>query len=882
MTSGMSERRRHFLLEGVTHTEAFRPGGRGSRKEIRGLERVPHGASLRSQLQDVRSHSQSASISQLRAGASEGFGTQVEFEGFPGVELAFQQLSNKTSGIELLNVRVEGTSDEDRVTRATVFVPDGKLDHFERLIRDYLDGKQDSLGRPRDNQRIVDAISSIRAATLRALWTDTEEFPENAEGALWWEVWLPLRSGRQHVLLAFRNRVDAIGEGVPASVQASVPATEPASASEDPEGTSVLAVQTMSSGEDADHRMRVSPGELHFPERSVVLIRATVSQMEQSLMVLNSIAELRRPRETAEFFVDLGVNEQAEWLDELLLRSQYPSEDAEVPYVCILDTGVNRGHKLIEPALAHRDQHTVQPGWGTADVDGHGTGMAGLALAGDMTDLVLGTGLVCYSHRLESVKLLPQRGSNHGDPQHHGYLTEQAVYAPEIYAPDRLRVFGMAVTSKGNGDRGRPSAWSAAIDSLAADVPENGERPRLMVLSAGNIEDNESWRNYPYSNETDSIHDPAQAWNALTVGAYTELTDISEDLGGGHSAIAPKGDLSPFSTTSLVWDPRWPMKPDVVLEGGNVAMSPNGPIEVESLSLLTSYYQPNLRLFAHFNATSAATALASRLAAQVMAEYPSVWPETVRALIVHSAEWTDGMKESCLPNSGRVTKAHYGRLIRKCGFGVPDLDRALWSLSNSLTMVIQDRLHPFRREGSKNPTFRDMNLHTLPWPVSVLESLGDVPVEMRVTLSYFIEPNPSARGTDQPYRYESHGLRFDVKRPYETVEDFRSRINLAAREEEGDRRQRSDGDPAWLIGKQQRHRGSLHGDIWRGTAAELASLGYVAVYPTSGWWRTRPALERYDKWTRYALVVSISAPETNVDLYAEVASQISAPVEIET
>ena len=95
MTSGMSERRRHFLLEGVTHTEAFRPGGRGSRKEIRGLERVPHGASLRSQLQDVRSHSQSASISQLRAGASEGFGTQVEFEGFPGVELAFQQLSQQ-------------------------------------------------------------------------------------------------------------------------------------------------------------------------------------------------------------------------------------------------------------------------------------------------------------------------------------------------------------------------------------------------------------------------------------------------------------------------------------------------------------------------------------------------------------------------------------------------------------------------------------------------------------------------------------------------------------------------------------------------------------------------------------------------------------------
>ena len=882
MTSGMSERRWHFLLEGVTRTEAFRPGGRGSRKKIRELDRVPHGASLRSQLRDVRSHSESASIAQLHAGASEDFGTQVEFESFPGVELAFQKLSRNSSGIELLNVRVEGTSDEGHLTRATVFVPDGKLDHFERLVREYLERKEDILGRPRDNQRIIDAIRSIRAASLRALWTDTEEFPDNEEGPLWWEVWLPVRSDRQRVLSAFRNRVDAIGEGLPALGQGVALVPEPPPASEDSGGSMLAAVVPMSSGEDGDRRMRVSLGDLHFPERSVVLVRATVSQMEQSLMVLNSIAELRRPRETAEFFVDLRVNEQAEWLDDLVLRSQYPSEDAEVPYVCILDTGVNRGHKLIEPALASGDQHTVQPGWGTADVDGHGTGMAGLALAGDMTNLVLGSGPVCYSHRLESVKLLPRRGSNHGDPQHHGYLTEQAVYTPEISAPDRLRVFGMAVTSKDSSDRGRPSAWSAAIDSLAADVPENGERPRLIVLSAGNIEDNESWRDYPYSNETDGIHDPAQAWNALTVGAYTELTDISEDVFGGHSAIAPKGDLSPFSTTSLVWDPRWPMKPDVVLEGGNAAMSPNGPIEMESLSLLTSYYQPNLRLFTHFNATSAATALASRLAAQVMAEYPSIWPETVRALIVHSAEWTDGMRESCLPKSGRVTKAHYGRLIRKCGFGVPDLDRALWSLSNSLTMLIQDRLRPFQREGSKNPTFQDMNLHSLPWPVSVLESLGEVPVEMRVTLSYFIEPNPSARGTDQPYRYESHGLRFDVRRPHETVDDFHARINLAAREEEGGRQQRSDGELAWLIGKQQRHRGSLHGDIWLGTAAELASLGYVAVYPTSGWWRTRPALERYDKSARYALVVSIAAPETDIDLYAEVASQISAQVEIET
>ena len=149
---------------------------------------------------------------------------------------------------------------------------------------------------------------------------------------------------------------------------------------------------------------------------------------------------------------------------------------------------------------------------------------------------------------------------------------------------------------------------------------------------------------------------------------------------------------------------------------------------------------------------------------------------------------------------------------------------------------------------------------------------------MRVTLSYFIEPNPSQRGFRSRYRYESHGLRFDVKRPLETTDAFRRRINLAARDEE-EGTHRGDTDPSWLIGRQQRHRGSLHGDIWRGSAAELASRGSVAVYPALGWWKTRPALERYDREARYALVIGIRAPETNVDLYTEVANRIDVSIE---
>jgi hypothetical protein len=129
------------------------------------------------------------------------------------------------------------------------------------------------------------------------------------------------------------------------------------------------------------------------------------------------------------------------------------------------------------------------------------------------------------------------------------------------------------------------------------------------------------------------------------------------------------------------------------------------------------------------------------------------------------------------------------------------------------------------------------------------------------------------------YRYESHGLRFDVKRPLESEVDFRARINAAARDDE-DRANRNDNDPNWMIGKKNRHKGSRHSDIWKGSAAELASRGAIAVYPALGWWKTRPALERYDQRIRYSLVVSINAPDIDVDLYTPIANQIGVPVVI--
>lgn len=164
--------------------------------------------------------------------------------------------------------------------------------------------------------------------------------------------------------------------------------------------------------------------------------------------------------------------------------------------------------------------------------------------------------------------------------------------------------------------------------------------------------------------------------------------------------------------------------------------------------------------------------------------------------------------------------------------------------------------------------------------MEVLQELGETPVKMKITLSYFIEPNPGERGWSRKYSYASHGLRFDVKTPTETLDQFRSRINKLARDEDIGSTSTSDAE-SWFFGPNLRKRGSLHSDIWLGTAADLAKRGYIAVYPVIGWWRERLRFERWNKTARYSLIVSIKTPETEVDLYTPVVNMIKTEIQIE-
>lgn len=160
-----------------------------------------------------------------------------------------------------------------------------------------------------------------------------------------------------------------------------------------------------------------------------------------------------------------------------------------------------------------------------------------------------------------------------------------------------------------------------------------------------------------------------------------------------------------------------------------------------------------------------------------------------------------------------------------------------------------------------------------------MEELGETRVDLRVTLSYFIEPTASRRGWRQRYKYPSHSLRFELQEPLESDERFVQRVNHdAGTEENGGGRAPS--QVRWRVGPNQRNLGSLHQDIWETSGIELAQSGKLAVYPVGGWWKYSKAKDRVDKAVRYALVISMSTPQTDVDLYTPIANLLRVPIAI--
>lgn len=751
-------------------------------------------------------------------------GVYLEFSSAPNFDLAIKSLENKNQGIRLLNVKYDK---EAKINKATAYVPEGKESYFIKKVEEYA-SKVTKFGKPCNNA-LVSSIENIKIAMLDSFWIGKKtDIPNDV--AQWCEAWIRFEDSSSEKVLTDVSKCCSMLE------------------------------------------IEVDSNKLFFPERMVCLIRANKAQLSEMISCCEYIAEFRRAPEATSFFSDLAGREQTQWADSLLSRTRFIDSNSSI---CLLDTGLNFSHPLISPAI--KDSTSVQAvknSWGTADHMGHGTEMAGVALYKNLKEKLLDNDDIVINHKIESIKILPPQAQGKNPIELYGAVTEQAVALAEISNPKADRTLCMAVTAQDyNTDDGSPTSWSAAVDSITSGANENGVR-RLFLVSAGNVTTDELTKvAYPNSNILHGVENPGQAWNAITVGAMANEVEIHDSSFKQYRPVADVAQLSPYSATSVSWDKKWPIKPEILLDGGNMATNGADYIECEDLSLLTTGYQHLIHPFSTIWATSSATAQAAWMAAQLYLEYPGIWPETIRALLVHSARWSKAMCRQFCKNDTKTQ----GRkmLLRTCGYGIPNLEKAIHCFNNSVNLVIEGELQPF-----KDNSMNEMHLHKIPWPKEVLKSLGDKSATIRVTLSYFIEPGPGEIGWKDRYRYPSCCLRFDVIGPNEELTDFNKRVNIKMRGD--DKNDSGDGSARnWYLGVENRNVGSIHSDFCDDSAINLCNANYVAVYPVVGWWRERGYLGKSNEKVRYSLVVSIETPEADVDLYTPIITQIQTSQSIE-
>lgn len=828
----------HLIIENKPQVEGYtNPSQGGGELNIPSRNRTSHGTRIKGKFEKIWQEVQKTDAERQAISLTIQDGIYLEFISELGYDLVTKGLEALRSGIRLLNIR-RYKKNEKVLTKATIYLPKAKVHLFLKKINTYLDPGQDTTnikGTHPKNYMLIDSIQDLRLAVLESFWSD-HIFPLPKENQLFWcEVWLRTDESQLSGEAEFFKICKNLG-------------------------------------------IDFNKNEIiEFPEYKIVLIKADRKLLTALLSESQYISEFRLARETARFWVELENKDRVEWVKHALERLNIEKE--RLISVCVLDTGINNTHDLLAPVIPDANCFTINPDWGIQDKEGHGTLMCGVVSFGDLQKCLESDNPINILHSVESVKLL-QKSGDENDPHLYGYLTEQGVYKPEIDFPERKRILCMAVTAKECSD-GSPTSWSGSVDKLTSGMEDDNKR--LFIVSAGNIVDKKAWGNYPNSNMSFGcqILEPAQAWNALTVGAFTLKDKITSPYFDGYKPLAQKGELSPFSRTSWAWNNnKWPVKPDVVFEGGNVATNGTNIESIDDLSILSTANER--KQFEVINATSAATANASWFASQLQLKYPNLWPETIRGLIVHSAEWTEQLKNQFC-NESNSDKVNYCNLLKTCGYGVPNLHRALFSANNGLTLIAENTIQPFQKDSSNGKTrykTKDMHLLELPWPKDFLLNLEDTHVTLKITLSYYIEPGPGEKGWKERYRYPSHALRFALKRPDDNDEVFIKRLSAEAREE--DEEFKSSPDNRWEYGTNNRNKGSIHSDIWKTTAAQLSTCDKIGIYPVIGWWRERAYLGSCNKQARYSLIVSLQTPNIETDLYTPISIALKTPISIPT
>lgn len=363
--------------------------------------------------------------------------------------------------------------------------------------------------------------------------------------------------------------------------------------------------------------------------------------------------------------------------------------------VLVVDSGVRQGHPLIAPALGEAE---VFPGSATGGADdgdqktgGHGTGVSGIAIYGDVSQSIKNQ-LFEPTAWLFSARVTDSNNEYDSDSLLENQLDDAIQYFTQNYENCKVINISLGDSRLVFRDGQKQFRLAAKIDEIAYEFQHKNI---VFVISAGNLSyeagSGEQLRaEYPnyLLNEEARIIEPATSAIALTVGSLS--------LGSGslhypddakRNVVARvQGYPSPFTRSGFGVDGM--IKPDLVDFGGDLVIDGNRVIPNEpGSSILTLAKDYSSSMFRAYCGTSFAAPRVANIAAQLFTQFPNATSNLIRALIVNSATLPTEIPATLQGNNTTQLR----KRLQIYGYGQPDLLRAKYSAENYV-ILLQDNV----------------------------------------------------------------------------------------------------------------------------------------------------------------------------------------------
>ncbi len=763
-------------------------------------------------------------------------------------------------GLTFVEEREEGT--------LVTISPDANLTTLTDKTQSYMT-EQTPIGRPK-LESIIAPINSVRPATREDKVGDRlnewiDEGKLHPDDTLWLDV--ELRGGRtdegEDVRERFYSYVNELNEETPDAERETTAYVEPRS--------------TLIEEEYSLHRVLL-PGRaiedlLNISQANWILLIDLIPEIEDETMRLREVQE--------------GA----------LLPLPVLSEDA--PRVVVIDSGIAANHPLFSDAEGQTiigRQVNFLPNWAepsefTADEVGHGTAIASITAYGLVKGFVLDQNPETFPvFWVENAKiLLPASKLNPAAPSDYAQLHPSQIpkalmrkVVAALHQPmsHHCKIFNLSVNSAPHRLQQPISNWAEELDNLSAD------NDILFVVSAGNLTLKEiksltekvgAYPQYLLDHRA-RLRNPAQAYTALIVGALTHSDVIAAPFRKNYRPFTHAHYPAPFSRSGLLNDGV--VKPDVVEIGGNLSYDesteqlkpfPELSVPVANLDFIAGQAA---KLIGFQHGTSVAAPKVTNLAGRIQAQNPDASANLIRALVVNSAEWPkepDGptwmFNQSGL---GRDPNEFKENMLRLCGYGVPQADKALSANTHCMVFVTEDEFSWAENDiASSGKTYRSkVSFFEVHFDNDALFTLppGTL-VRVSITLAY----NPKVRKTRRQ-NYQSVELRWELKRRDEFQEGFRLRW-LAETENETeleDNESSKPRTPQWpwqlrpvLNPRNKNRRGTIIRDWFEIQANKLPNPLDIVILAKVAPWRTPP----HPLTQQFALVVSVESRNQAVPIY---------------